>query len=102
MTLTTRTRWLRPVLVAATLLLGACASNTPQGGTKAPPAAPRTLSGNADDLAGDALQALAQSDGQTALAAIARANLIAQDRPDLAWLHVRICALTAGCEAAPV
>ena len=65
-------------------------------------AATRTLSGNADELAGDALRELAESDAQTALAAIARANLVAQNRPDLAWLHVRICALTPGCEAEPI
>jgi hypothetical protein len=102
MTLATRTRLIRPILLAASLLLSACAGNAPQGGTSAAPAATRTLSGNADDLAGDALRALAESDGQTALAAIARANLIAQNRADLAWLHVRICALTPGCEAAPI
>lgn len=101
MTLATRPRLLHPILLAASLLLSACAGNAPQGGTSAP-ASTRTLSGNADDLAGDALQALAESDGQSALAAIARANLIAQNRPDLAWLHVRICALTPGCDAEPV
>ena len=102
MSLATRTRLLPAILFAATLLLSACAGNAPQGGTSAAPAAGRTLSGNADDLAGDALRALAESDGQTALAAIARANLIAQNRADLAWLHVRICALTPACEAEPV
>jgi hypothetical protein len=102
MTFATRTRQIAPILLAASLLLSACAGNAPQGRTSTPPAPTRTLSGNADDLAGDALQALAESDGQAALAAIARANLIAQDRPDLAWLHVRICALTPGCEAEPV
>jgi hypothetical protein len=102
MTLATRARLLHPVLLAATLLLSACAGNAPQGRTSTSPAATRTLSGNADDLAGDALQALAESDGQNALAAIARANLIAQNRPDLAWLHVRICAMTPSCEAEPV
>ena len=75
MTLATRTRLLQPLLLAASVLLSACASNTPQGRTSATPTATRTLSGNADDLAGDALQALAESDGQAALAAIARANL---------------------------
>ena len=59
-------------------------------------------SGNADELAGDALQALAESDAQRALAAIARANLVAQNRPDLAWLHARICMLTPGCEPEPI
>jgi hypothetical protein len=53
-------------------------------------------------LAGDALQALADGDGQRALAAIARANVLATKRPDLAWLHARICMLSPGCEPEPV
>ncbi|HEV8331855.1 MAG TPA: hypothetical protein VGQ22_10585 [Steroidobacteraceae bacterium] len=97
----TRTRFFRPIVLAAALALSACASQAPQRGTSAS-AATRTLSGNADELAGDALQELTESDAQTALAAIARANLVAQNRPDLAWLHVRICALTPGCEPEPI
>jgi hypothetical protein len=40
--------------------------------------------------------------GQQALAAIARANVLAQNRADLAWLHARICSADAGCEPEPV
>ena len=83
-------------------LLSACASQAPQRGTGAPAASTRTPSGNADELAGDALQALVDGNGQHALAAIARANLRRTERPDLAWLHVRICMLTPGCEPEPV
>jgi hypothetical protein len=95
-----RIRFVRPIVLVAALALSACASQAPQRGTSAS-AATRTLSGNADELAGDALQELSESDAQTALAAIAHANLVAQNRPDLAWLHVRICALTPGCEPEP-
>ena len=101
MAIETRTGFICPIVLAAALALSACAGQAPQRGTAAS-AATRTLSGNADELAGDALQELAESDAQTALAAIARANLLAQNRPDLAWLHVRICALTPGCEPEPI
>jgi hypothetical protein len=97
-----RTRSIRPILLAAAITLSACTGPASQRGITAPTASTRTPSGNADELAGDALQALSESDVQTALAAIARANLIAQNRPELAWLHVRICALTPGCEPEPI
>jgi hypothetical protein len=102
MAIETCTRFVRPIVLAAAFALSACAAPAPQRGTSTPSNATRTLSGNADELAGDALQALSESDAPTALAAIARANLIAQNRPDLAWLHVRICALTPGCESEPI
>lgn len=89
-------------MLAALLALAACSSPAPQRGTSASTAATREPSGNADELAGFALQALAQGDQQGALAAIARANVLAAKRPDLAWLHARICAVAAGCEREPV
>ncbi|HEY7641822.1 MAG TPA: hypothetical protein VH814_18980 [Steroidobacteraceae bacterium] len=96
-----RTRPIRPILLAACVVLSACAGQTPRGNGAA--AAPtRALSGNADALADDALQALNRRDLQSALAAIERANLIEQNRPELAWLHVRICELTPGCEPEPI
>ena len=101
MAIETRTRLICPFLLAAALALSACAGPPEQRGTAAT-APTRTPSGNADELAGDALQALVERDGQTALTAIARANLIAQNRPELAWLHVRICSMTPGCEPEPV
>lgn len=96
-----RTRSIRLILLAAALALSACAGQ-PQGRTAATTASARMSSGNADDFAGDALQALNAGDSQTALAAIARANLLAQDRPELAWLHARICDATRGCESEPL
>lgn len=91
-------RFIRRLLLAALLTLTACASQEHQRGTATPTAATQTPSGNPDELAGDALQALAEGNGQRALAAIARANVIAPKRPDLAWLHARICMLSPGCD----
>lgn len=95
-------RSIGPRLLATLLLLTACASQEPQRGTAAPQTSSQALSGNPDELAGDALQALAEGSGQRALAAIARANVIAPKRTDLAWLHARICMLSPGCEPEPV
>jgi hypothetical protein len=95
-------RFVRPMLLAALLMLSACASQEPQRGAGTPAASAQMPSGNPDELAGDALQALAQGSGQRALAAIARANVVAPKRPDLAWLHARICMLSPGCEPEPV
>lgn len=90
------------LLLATLFLLTACASQKPQRGTATAETSGQSLSGNPDELAGDALQALAEGSGQRALAAIARANVIAPKRPDLAWLHARICMLSPGCEPEPV
>jgi len=102
MILEPNTRFVRAMLLAALLMLTACASQGPQRGTATPTASTQTPSGNPDQLAGDALQALAAGNGQQALAAIARANVLAPKRPDLAWLHARICMLSPGCEPEPV
>lgn len=91
-----------PMLLATLSLLTACASHEPQRGTAATDASRQTPSGNPDVLAGDALQALSEGSGQRALAAIARANVVAPNRADLAWLHARICMLSPGCEPEPV
>jgi hypothetical protein len=97
-----RTQSIRPILLVAAAVLSACAGQPPQGGTAATTASSRTASGNADELAGDALHALNEGDSQAALAAIARANLVAQNRPELAWLHARICYATPACEPEPL
>src|SRR5688572_27204620 len=101
MTRETNTRSIGPFLLAALLALTACASQSPQRGT-ASAASARAPTGNPDELAGDALQALADGNSRGALAAIARANLLAPNRPDLAWLHARICMMSAGCESEPL
>ena len=93
---------LSSVLLAALFVLAACAGSAPQRGTNAPGASAPTPSGNSDELAADALQALVDRDAPRALASIARANLLSQNRPDLAWLHARVCMLTPGCEPEPI
>ncbi len=102
MVIETKARSLRPALLAAVLVLTACAGQGPQRQAGASAASAAATSGNPDELAGNALQALADGDPQRALAAIARANLIAPKRPDLAWLHARVCMLTPACEPEPV
>jgi len=96
------TRSIGSVLLATLLLVTACASQQPQRGTAASDTRTQVASGNPDEMAGDALQALAEGSGQQALAAIARANVLAPKRADLAWLHARICMLVPGCEPEPV
>jgi hypothetical protein len=91
-----------PALAALLLVLAACAAPSPQRGSAAQTASARAPSGNPDDLAGEALQALAESDGQRALTAIARANVVAPNRPELAWLHARMCTMIPRCEPEPV
>lgn len=93
---------LHSALAAALFVLTACGTPAPKGRTDAATASARTPSGNPDELAGDALQALAESDGQRALAAIARANVVAPNRPELAWLHARMCTMIPRCEPEPV
>jgi hypothetical protein len=101
MTLETNARSIGPFLLTALLALTACAGQSPQRGTASGTSA-RTPAGNPDELAGDALQALSAGNSRAALAAIARANLVAPNRPDLAWLHARICMMSAGCESEPL
>jgi hypothetical protein len=90
------------VLLAALFVLAGCSSSAPQRGTNAPATSTAVPSGSADELAEDALQALVEGDSRRALASIARANLIAQNRADLAWLHARVCTLTPGCQPEPI
>jgi hypothetical protein len=102
MILKTNVRSIAPIVLTALLMLAACASQDPQRRPAASAGSTQAPSGNPDELAGDALQALAAGDSQRALAAIARANVLATKRPDLAWLHARICMLAPGCEQEPV
>ena len=92
----------RSVLLAALFVLTACGGSAPQRQTNAAAASTQVPSGNADELAGDALQALIEGNAPRALASIAHANLLAPNRPDLAWLHVRVCMLTPGCAPEPI
>lgn len=45
---------------------------------------------------------MVQRDPPQALASIARANELAPKRPELAWLHARLCMQTRGCEPEPI
>jgi len=79
------------------VLLAACAGSPTQKS-----AAPASVagSGNADELAANALTRWG-GDGATgsqALAQIQRAAQSAPQRPELLWLHARICMDTPGCE----
>lgn len=79
------------------VLLAACAGSPPQ---QAPAPARVTGSGNADELAAAALTAWASDGGKAsqALAQIQRAAQREPQRPELTWLHARICMETPGCE----
>src|SRR5262245_30244775 len=68
------------------MVLTACAS------MRAPP--------DPELLAADAL--LAPHGSEVALRLITRATALAPERADLAWLHARICSMTAGCDPAPL
>jgi hypothetical protein len=92
----------RLLLLAALAVLAACAGPSAKRDSATSAGSNQKLSGNADEFASGALQAFVEADGQRALAAIARANVIAADRPELAWLHARICAVSPGCQAEPI
>ena len=94
--------WRLLLLLGALALLAACAGSSAKRDSAARAGANQRVSGNADEFASDALQAFVAADGQRAVTGIARANVIAANRPELAWLHARICAVTPGCQAEPV
>jgi len=83
------------------VLLAACGGAPTQKST-AP--APVTGSGNPDELAASALTTWASDGAKTsqALALIQRAAQSAPQRPELVWLHARICMETPGCEPQPI
>jgi len=88
-------------LVLAISLLAACAGSAVQQRDAPVRDAARRGPGDADALAGAALQAWAQRDPDQAIALIRRAVQHDEDRPDLAWLQIRLCAEVRGCEPAP-
>lgn len=94
-----RNTLLFPALAA--LLLAACAGAPSQKST--PPVSGRVSSGgsgNADELAANALTLWASGGAATsqALAQIQRATQMAPQRAELLWLQSRICMSTRGCE----
>jgi hypothetical protein len=85
--------------VLALLGLAACGTPSPQpdGNNSAP------VVRDPDLLAAQALSAWrVDGDAQRALASIARATEVAPDRPDLMWLHMRLCNESRGCEPEPI
>lgn len=98
--LVTRASGLLGIVLAASLL-AACAGSTVQQHDEPVRDAVRSMPGDADALAGAALQAWAQRDPGQAFALIRRAVQHDENRPDLAWLQIRLCAEIRGCEPAP-
>lgn len=91
-----------PLLVV--LLLSACAGSPPQQGPSTTKAAPGG-SLDADQMAASALALWgtnATTNGSQALAQIQKAAQAAPQRPELQWLHLRICTEVRGCEPEPI
>ncbi len=88
-----------PLLV---LLLSACASSPPQPG---PGAKPGANMNDVDQMAATALALWgtnASANGSQALNQVQKAAQAAPQRPELLWLHLRLCMEVAGCEPEPV
>lgn len=87
----------------AVLLLSACASSPPQqGSSNARPAPERS---DADQMAATALALWgtnASTNGSQALSQIQQATQAAPERPELLWLHLRLCTEVPGCEPQPI
>jgi len=85
------------------LLLAACSSSPPKQGSK--PSASVADSNDADQLAANALAMWgtnASANGSQALSQIQKAAQIAPQRPEILWLHLRLCTEVAGCEPEPI
>lgn len=83
------------------LLLSACAGSPTQ---RATPSTATSGSGNADDMAANAL-ALWGGGGANASQALAQMQKAAQSdpqRPELVWLYLRLCVEVKGCEPEPI
>jgi hypothetical protein len=92
--------WIGPLLVA---VLSACSSSPPK---QAPAASvPVADSNDVDQNAATALAMWgtnANANGSQALSQIQKATQAAPERPELLWLHLRICMEVAGCEPEPI
>jgi hypothetical protein len=84
------------------LLVAGCASSPPQ---QSPPSRPPADTGDVDQMAATALALWGQDpsgNGSPALNLIQKAAKAAPDRPEILWLHVRICSEVPGCEPQPI
>ena len=100
--MTCMSRW--ATLLALVVALGACAGSgtRDQSRGSGSPASPAANSRNPDQLAAAALGTLVmQRDASSALGLIRQAGNLAPERPDLAWLQVRLCIELPGCEPEP-
>jgi len=91
-----------PLLVV--LLLSACAGSPPQPGAPNAPTVPEG-SLDADQLAASALALWgtnATNNGSRALSQIQKAAQAAPQRPEILWLHLRLCTEMASCEPQPI
>jgi len=89
-------------LLAVLLLLGACAGPAGQRIARPTGTGSPLENADADTLAVEALGSWAESrDPNRALALIDRATRLDADRPELVWIHIRLCAVAMGCDPAP-
>jgi hypothetical protein len=92
--------WAWPLLV---VLLAACSSSPPKQNSS-----PGVLATDSDDVDQIAATALAMwgtnanANGSQALSQIQKATQAAPQRPELLWLHLRLCMEVAGCEPEPI
>lgn len=99
-----RNGWARSWSLLMVLLLAACASSPPERGASASTGPP----GNANDVDQMAAAALAlwgtdaSANGSQALAQIQKAATAAPNRPEILWLHLRLCIEVPGCEPQPI
>ncbi|WP_129641730.1 hypothetical protein [Peristeroidobacter agariperforans] len=87
----------------AVLLLSACASSPPQQSTSN--ARPAPGEGDADQMAATAVALWGASpvtNGSQALSQIQKAAQAAPERPEILWLHLRLCTEVPGCEPQPI
>jgi hypothetical protein len=92
--------WVWPLLV---VVLAACSSSPPKQSSA--PGVSATDSNDVDQIAATALALWgtnANANGSQALSQIQKATQAAPERPELLWLHLRLCMEVAGCEPEPI
>lgn len=90
-------------VLGTSLLLAACAGPAIQQRPVPTRSTAHAVPGDADALAGAALQAWAQQrNPDQALVLIRRAVQREEDRPDLVWLQLRLCTEVRGCDPTPL